>query len=172
MGILGRKRDSTEPRLMDVTARMQGSLVFQEAVNLRISGRFEGTLETRGNLTIGEGAWVQADITGEEITVAGKVTGRLVAKGSLKISRSAVLKGEIWTPILEVEQGGRLEGAIHMLGEAEGMTAEEVAAYLEVESGLIEQWAAEGKIPAAQKEGQWRFEKAKIDGWIAAQKSS
>jgi len=184
MPILGRSKQKasvSEPKWLDVNASMQGSLVFQEPVALRINGRFEGSLETRGSLTVGERAVVQADITGEQITIEGRVTGKVVAKQSLKLVPPAVLTGEIWTPVLQVEPGARLEGAVHMapppegggvVDEAGGMTSEEVAEYLEIEVRLVEIWAREGKIPGFQKEGQWRFEKAKIDGWVAAQKSS
>ena len=52
MGVLGRggraKETESQSRVLDVTASMEGSLVFQEPVVLRISGRFDGTLETRG----------------------------------------------------------------------------------------------------------------------------
>ena len=175
MPILGRSKQKTpvsEPRWLEVNASMQGSLIFQEPVALRINGHFEGSLETRGSLTVGERAVVQADITGEEITIEGRVMGKVVAKQSLRLVPPAVLTGEIWTPVLQVEPGARLEGAVHMAEEAGGMTSEEVAEYLEIETRLVEQWAREGKIPGIQKEGQWRFEKAKIDGWVAAQKSS
>ncbi|MBI3616548.1 MAG: polymer-forming cytoskeletal protein [Candidatus Omnitrophica bacterium] len=174
MAILGRRQKAkeSEPRLLDVAASMQGSLVFQESVNLRISGRFEGTLETRGNLTVGERALVQADITGEEITVAGRVTGKVVAKRSLRLVPPAVLTGEIWTPVLQVEPGARLEGSVHMAEEGNWMTLDEVAEYLEIEIRLLEQWAGEGKIPGTRKTGQWQFERAKIDEWVATQKSS
>ena len=174
MAILGRRQKTkeTESRLLDVTASMQGSLTFQEPVNLRISGRFEGTLETQGNLVVGEQALVQADITGEEITVAGRVTGKVVAKGSLRLTSSAVLTGEIWTPVLQVEPGAQLEGSVHMTDEGNGMTLEEVAGYLEIEVRLLEQWASEGKIPGTRKGAKWQFERAKIDEWVAAQKSS
>ena len=175
MAILGKGKEKGEEfgsRILDVTASMQGSLIFQEPVALRISGRFEGTLETRGALTIGEKAVVQADIIGEEIIIAGTVTGKVVAKQILRVVPPAMLRGDFWTPVLQVEQGARLEGAIHMTEETAWMTPEEVAEYLEVEVRLVEQWARERKLPAIQEGNRWRFEKAKIDGWIATQKSS
>ncbi len=177
MGILSRKQKTTDPgnRVLDVTASMQGSLVFQEPVSLRISGRFEGTLETRGDLTVAETANVRADVTGEQITVAGHVTGKVVAKQSLRLARTAVLTGEIWTPVLETEAGARIEGAVHIAqadDSADGMSAQEVAEYLEMDVRLLEQWAREGKIPSARKGDPWRFERAKIDEWVAAQRNS
>lgn len=178
MAILGRAKEKQEvpaPRILDVTAHMQGSLIFQEPVALRISGGFEGTLETRGELTIGEKAIVQADITGDIVTIAGRVTGKMVARRFLKIIAPAVVKGEVFTPSLEVQPGARLEGTLHMTQtqtESVSMTAQEVAEYLEVESRIVEQWAKDKKIPASQEGGQWRFEKTKIDEWVATQKSS
>ena len=171
---LGRgKKEEEGSRVLDVTASMQGSLTFQEPVALRISGQFRGTLETQGELTIGERATVQADITGEAITVAGRVTGKLVAKKSLRVVSPAVVEGEVWTPVLEVERGARIDGTIHMAGEAAAaMSAQEVAAYLEVESRVVEQWARDGKVPGRQEGGQWRFDRTKIDEWVATQKSS
>ena len=166
--------ETSESRILDVTASMQGSLVFQESVHVRISGHFDGSLQTKGDLTIGEQAVVKAEITGEAIPIAGQVAGKVLAKNSLKIVASAVVSGEIWTPVLCVEEGAHLDGTIHMLDPQEGgwMSTGEVAEYLEVEIRLVEQWARENKIPAIQEGGQWRFEKAKIDNWVAAQRSS
>jgi len=177
VAILGRGKKETQgsgSQVLDVTASMQGSLVFQEPVTLRISGRFEGTLETKGELTIGERATVQADITGETIIIAGRVSGKVVAKRSLKLVPPAVLTAEVWTPLLAVEPGARFEGTLHMAEGGEGgwMGSEEVAEYLEMEVRLVEQWAREGKIPGIREGNRWRFEKAKIDEWVAAQKSS
>ena len=170
----GRKEEEGQGKILDVTASMQGSLIFQEPVALRISGQFRGTLETRGELTIGERAIVQADITGEAITVAGRVTGKLVAKKSLKVVAPAVVRGEVWTPVLEVESGARIDGTIHMADSSASSTlsAQELAEYLEVESRVVEQWAREGKVPGRQEGGQWRFDRTKIDEWVATQKSS
>ena len=175
MAIFGRgkrKEAESQSRVLDVTASMEGSLIFQEPVSLRISGKFEGTLETRGELTIGESAQVRADITGESVTIAGRVEGKIVAKRSLKLVPPAVVKGEIWTPVLEVEPGASLDGTIHMGGQGSNLSLKEVAEYLEVEVRTVEQWAREGKMPGLQEGGQWRFEKARVDEWVASQKNS
>lgn len=175
MAFLGKGRaKEPEPseKILDVTASMEGSLVFQEPVNLRISGRFQGTLETRGELTIGEKAQVRADITGESIAIVGRVEGKVVAKRFLRISPPAVVKGEISAPVLQVEPGALLEGTVRM-GEREStLSLQEVAEYLEVEGRLVEQWVRDGKILGVQEAGQWRFERVKIDEWVASQRSS
>jgi len=50
-----------EEKFLDVSASMQGTLRFDDPVNLRISGKFEGTLETRGKLYIGAKADIKAN---------------------------------------------------------------------------------------------------------------
>lgn len=175
MSILGRakrKDENSENRTLDVTASMQGSLIFQEPVSLRISGRFQGMLQTQGDLTLGEKADVEADVTGDQIAIAGRLTGKVLARKSLLVMATGSVNGDVTTPILQVEPGGRIEGTVHMASQGFWMTLEEVAGYLEVEARLAQEWAATGKIPATQKSGQWRFEKAKIDEWVATQKNS
>ena len=174
MAVFGRsKGKEPEPsRVLDVTASMEGSLVFQEPVNLRISGRFGGTLETRGELMVGEKAQVRADITGESITVAGRVEGKVIAKRFLKLIPPAVVKGEVSTPVLQVEPGALLLGTVRMGEKGQTLSVQEVAEYLEMEGRVVEQWAREGKIPALQEAGQWQFDRVKIDEWVASHRSS
>ncbi len=175
MAILGKSKSKEEPqeRILDVTASMQGSLQFREPVSLRISGKFEGTLETRGELTIGEAAQVRADITGENITIAGRVQGKVMAKRSLKVIPPAVVQAEIWTPVFQVEPGAQINGVLHMGSGADSMiSSKELAEYLEIDIRTLEQWAREGKIPGKQEGGQWQFDKTQVDEWVASQKSS
>ena len=82
-----KKRD--EEKILDVNATMQGSLVFNEPVNLRISGKFDGNLDVKGNLMIGEHAEVKADILGENIVIGGRVSGKIKATRILTLSSTA-----------------------------------------------------------------------------------
>ncbi len=181
--MLGRTRRATEgaatPQVLEVTAAMQGTLSFKDPVNLLISGRFEGTLETLGTLTIGERAQVDAQITGESITVAGRVQGKLIAKRQLKLVSPARVTGEVWTPRLIVEEGASLDGTCHMEAQAAAtttttsgwLTIEEVAQYLEVEPSAVRQWATQGRLPAVREGEAWRVEKTRLDQWIATERA-
>lgn len=53
--------------------------------------------------------------------------------------------------------------------EGEILTIKQVADYLKVTDRTIYRLAAAKKIPAFKVGGTWRFRKADIDGWIAAQ---
>ncbi|MEE8317757.1 MAG: polymer-forming cytoskeletal protein [Candidatus Omnitrophota bacterium] len=169
------RRDRNDSKLLDVDASMQGSLTFKDPVNLRINGSFEGKLDTKGSLTIGENATVRADITGETIVVSGKITGSIVAQKELKILSRAHIVGDITTPLLSVESGAVIQGKCQMLNysgrKRTVFNADEVAEYLEVEVSNIMSWANSGKIPAFKEGNEWRFERASVDEWIAKERA-
>ncbi|MFA6350095.1 MAG: polymer-forming cytoskeletal protein [Candidatus Omnitrophota bacterium] len=157
-----------EEKILDVDASIQGNLSFRDPVNLRINGKFEGTLETRGNLTIGSTAVVNADISGDNIIIAGRVKGKVIAKERLTLLPTAIMEGTIYPTKLNIAEGALLEGQCSMLHDF--LNADELARYLEVDLNSIMEWANSGKIPG-QKEGEkWRFERKAIDTWVASGK--
>ena len=108
-----KKKEETQEKILDVDASMQGTIAFKDPVNLRINGSFEGKLDTRGNLTIGENAKVTANIHGDNIVIAGKVSGDVIATRSLSILGTATLKGNLTAPRLSVGEGAILGGPDH-----------------------------------------------------------
>ena len=169
---MAKKKEDIEEKILDVDASMQGTITFKDPVNLRINGSFEGKLDTRGNLTIGENAKVRATIHGDKIMIAGKVKGDIVATQNLSLIAPAIVEGNVITPRLSMTEGAILEGQVAMLGVKEGdapdvsLTLKDVAQYLEVESRIVEDWARQRKIPAAQENGEWIFKKSAVDRWI------
>ncbi len=157
-----------EEKVLDVDAAMQGSLAFKDPVNLRINGKFEGTLETRGNLTIGQSAIVLADIVGDNVIVGGRVKGRITAKERLTLLPTAIVEGDLYPAKLNVAEGAILEGHCSMLHDF--LNAEELARYLEVDLNSIMEWANSGKMPAQKEGSNWKFERKAIDSWVASGK--
>ncbi len=158
-------RKRPEDKVLEVDASMQGTLNFKEPVNLRINGKFEGTLETRGNLTIGENAVVNANITGDNIIIGGKVKGKIFARERLTLLPTAFLQGEMVPAKLNVAEGAIIEGTCSMLHD--NFSPEELARYLEVDLSSVMEWANSGKIPAKKEGDSWRFERREIDNWIS-----
>ncbi|MFC1667250.1 polymer-forming cytoskeletal protein [Candidatus Omnitrophota bacterium] len=169
------RRDRNEVKVLDVDASMQGTLAFKDPVNLRINGSFEGKLDTKGSLTVGENATIRADINGEEVAIGGKVTGNIIAKKQLSILSHAHIVGDIVTPILSVESGAILQGKCQMLGHSAQkrgtFNADELARYLEVEISNILSWANSGKIPAFKEDNEWKFDRLMVDEWIAKERA-
>ena len=155
-----------ENKTIEISAQMQGNLSFSDPVNLKINGEFKGSLDTKGTLTIGETARVEANIRGENIVVAGKIKGDVTAHKMLVLMPGAVVAGNISTPKLNIVEGAVFEGNCRMTTE-DLLNITEVAKYLEIELTEIEQLVAKGKIPAQRNGPQWVFERSKIDQWAA-----
>ena len=171
MGLRGRKDSksySGEEKTIDINAQMQGTLSFKDPVNLKINGNFNGTLESKGTLTVGSTAFVEAHITGENIIIAGKVRGDIIAKRMLVLMPTAVLTGNISTPKLNIVEGAIFQGKCQMMEDV--LDLDEVARYLEIETPAILDLANSGKIPATKNGDTWTFERSKIDSWASTGK--
>jgi len=163
VGIMSRRRE--EEKILDVNAAMQGSLVFSDPVNLRISGKFEGNLSTKGILTIGRNADVNADIKGETINIAGKVKGKIYASTRLKLDSTAQVAGEIEASVVSIEEGAVFNGKCKM---SEGrITLEELSEYLSIEEEKIKELVGEGKIPAEKDGNKLLFVRREVEDWVA-----
>jgi excisionase family DNA binding protein len=167
MALRDRKRENEE-RVITVDSSMQGSLSFKDSVHLRINGKFEGTLEVRGVLEIGEEASVDASIVGDDILIGGKVKGDVTANRRITLKSHSIVEGNIKTPVLHIAEGAVFQGRSTMLGDV--LDAEGLARYLEVEKNTILDWANNGKIPAFKESNDWKFERKRIDEWVLANK--
>ena len=176
------KKQSLEEKVLDVDASIQGNVVFNDPVNLKINGKFEGSLTTKGNLMIGDSAEINADIVGENIVIAGAVSGDIIAQKGLKIVPPAKLTGNIKTPRLIISEGAVLNGNCQMVFDESDisnfqakrknkfLTTHEVARYLEVEPSLVVEWADSGRLRGKKENGAWRFEQLAIDEWVKSDK--
>jgi len=159
------RRKPEEEKILDVNAAMQGSLVFSDPVNLRINGKFEGTLTTKGNLIVGASAQVVADIIGESIVISGKVKGKVKASKMVALTLSANVIGDIETPKISIESGAMFNGKLKM---PQGkMTLGELSDYLSVEERKIEEWVNNGRIPAEKIGDDFVFDRQEVEVWIS-----
>lgn len=161
-------KKNVDEKILDVDASMQGTLSFKDPVNLRINGKFEGTLEARGNLTIGQSAIVNANIVGDNVIIGGRIKGRITAKERLTLLPTAIVDGNIYPAKLNVAEGAIFEGNCSMLHDF--LNAQELARYLEVDLNSIMEWANSGKVPGVKEANEWRFERKAIDLWVASGK--
>lgn len=168
MGLRDSNRRDPEDKSIEINANMQGTLSFKDPVNLKITGSFNGTMDCRGTLTIGSTASVDAHITGDNIVIAGKVRGEIIAKKMIVMMPTAVLNGNISTPKLNIVEGAIFQGKCQMLDEF--LDVSELAKYLEIDTSSILELAKSGKIPASRNGDNWRFERSRIEEWVASEK--
>jgi excisionase family DNA binding protein len=169
----GKGEEESQERWLEVDASMTGTLTFKDPVNLSINGRFEGTLDTKGNLSIGAQAQVKATIRGEKIIVGGNVQGSIMATQIIELRSTGRVNGKITSPRLVMQDGAIVHGTVEMLGgnvASQWMTVDDLARYLEVDASTVTQWAQEGRLPGQREDGTWRFERVKVEEWLAQEK--
>ena len=159
-------KEQPEEKSIEINAQMQGSLTFEDPVNLKINGNFKGSLNTKGTLTIGTAAQVEANITGDNIVVGGRVKGDISAQKMLVLLPTAILKGNISTAKLNIVEGAIFQGNCQMTEDL--LDIDEVAKYLEIDLKEIEDLANSGQIPATKNGSNWKFERNQIENWLAS----
>ena len=87
--------------------------------SVRIDGLCEGSIETAGNVIIGEGAKIVADITAENVSVSGAVKGSITARGRLEILSTGRVWADLAVTSFLIDEGGFFRGGITMSGEPE-----------------------------------------------------
>jgi cytoskeletal protein CcmA (bactofilin family) len=94
------------------TLRFKGELKAQE--DLKIEGRIEGTIQHQQRVVVGAKGEVVATVTAAAIDVDGKVQGDMHAKKSVKVSSSAVVRGNIRAPSVSITEGANFNGSVSM----------------------------------------------------------
>lgn len=82
--------------------------------DLDVEGRIEGSIRLSENLKVAESAVVEAEIEARNIDVSGKISGNITAAETVEIAADAVVVGDITTPRLQIADGARYKGKVHM----------------------------------------------------------
>ena len=123
--------------ILGPTASFQGHLKAEG--NVRIDGYFEGSVETTGNVIIGEAAKVIADITANNVQVWGAVKGSITTSGRLEILPSGRVWGDIKATSLLIDEGGLFRGKSIMAGDEQEPFLLEGPSEPEVKEGKSEE---------------------------------
>jgi cytoskeletal protein CcmA (bactofilin family) len=91
---------------------------IQSDEGARIDGIFEGTLDITGNLIVGEGAKVIADIQAHNISISGAIKGNINAN-KVEILESGRVWGDLNVNSLLLNEGAFLRGQTTMQGDVE-----------------------------------------------------
>ena len=106
---LGRKTKSDEFKgFLDEGTALTGELSFSGT--LRIDGSVHGSIKTSDVLIVGQGASIHADIKAGEVQIHGSVSGMIDGYRRVEIFATGRVHGDIRTPQLVVEEGGRFDG--------------------------------------------------------------
>lgn len=90
----------------------QGQLIFDGVI--RLDGKFSGEIQSNGTLIIGATAQVTAEINVDTVIVSGVVHGNIRANNRVEFHASAKMYGNIYSPVLTIDEGVLFEGNCEM----------------------------------------------------------
>ena len=94
-------------------ASVEGTLKFQGTI--RLDGNLKGKIvSSDGTVIVGEKAKVSADIAVGTAIVMGEVTGTIDAVDRIEVYPPGRIAGDIQSPLISIEEGGRLNGSCTM----------------------------------------------------------
>jgi cytoskeletal protein CcmA (bactofilin family) len=109
---------------VDASSEFEGRLRCHQT--LRIDGRMKGEIECEKAVLVGEGARIFAQITADEVQIAGVVEGDITARRKITLARTATVIGDLTTPGIVIEEGAKLKGRI-VIGSDAVSTADAAA---------------------------------------------
>jgi cytoskeletal protein CcmA (bactofilin family) len=97
---------------LGVGATWKGDLTFTGRV--RIDGTLIGTVRSDDLLDIGAAGRVEGNVEVAQALVGGVFNGTLRARERVTLLETAVVKGELHTPWLDVRNGAQLEATVNV----------------------------------------------------------
>ncbi len=89
-----------------------GTLTFPGAI--RIDGTFTGTINSEGTLIVGHNASIEGTLRVGSVICNGRINGEINAVEKVVLHKSAVVTGNLQTPVLSVEEGAKFDGELMM----------------------------------------------------------
>ena len=90
----------------------EGKMTFQGV--FRLDGKFQGEIFESGNLVVGESAVVKGKVSVQTMVIHGVVEGEVHAKARVEIQATGKFSGNLFTPVLLIQEGGIFEGNCKM----------------------------------------------------------
>ncbi|MCC5863680.1 MAG: polymer-forming cytoskeletal protein [Wenzhouxiangella sp.] len=118
MGIISRghspDRKRTGTTVIAAGTKLVGDLALSD--NLHVDGRIEGSIESEGEVSIGEQGQVEGEIKAAKVLVSGRFNGDIDAE-RLEIVASGEVSGTVLVGQLVIESGARFNGTSKIRGQ-------------------------------------------------------
>lgn len=80
--------------------------------SIRIEGAVEGKVQADKAVVVGKSGEVTGDIDTQDAVIAGTVTGAVRARSRLELSSTGKIDGEIQATLLQLDEGGTVNGTV------------------------------------------------------------
>jgi cytoskeletal protein CcmA (bactofilin family) len=105
-----RASSSSQPGgLLSGGVSIKGTVKFRKS--LLIDGQVEGTIDSTGELTVGEHAKIRGEVRAKSVKVRGTVDGNIFATERCELQAGCTLRGDIEAPRLVVDENATFLGS-------------------------------------------------------------
>lgn len=101
---------------------IKGEMSFDGS--MRIEGKIEGKIQSKGKVAFGQGAQVVADVSVGEAKIEGTFKGNLTAASRIEMAATAHVLGDVRSTKLVIAEGATFVGNCHVSPDALKQTSE------------------------------------------------
>lgn len=83
---------------------------FEGKGDVLVEGKLKGTLKTEQNLTVGDHAEIEANVTARNAHIAGIVKGDITIAEKITLTNTANIIGNITAKFISIEEGAQFNG--------------------------------------------------------------
>jgi len=111
--------DASKPEFTTILASdcsFKGEMTFEGT--MKVDGKFEGKITTKGKLGVGKGAHLCAEAIVGQASIEGAFKGNVVASERIELAASASVMADLRAPKLVVAEGATFVGNVHVSPDA------------------------------------------------------
>ncbi len=87
---------------------------------IRVEGQVEGAVKAAKSVVVGRDGQVIGDISTQDAIIAGSVNGSVSAESRVELQASCRVQGDIRSRRIKLDEGGQVDGQLHMGGQTTG----------------------------------------------------
>lgn len=113
---------------------------------IRVEGKVEGSVKAGKSVVVGKDGKVKGDISTQDAIIAGEVNGSVTADSRIELQSTCRVQGDIRSRRVKLDEGGRVDGQLHMGATAAGGSGSSAAS-----SGSSKKGSSDSEAPSASK---------------------
>ena len=90
---------------------------------VRVEGKVKGSIKATKSVVVGKGGQISGDIETQDVVVAGTVDGTVSGASRVELQETCKVQGDIRSRRIKLDEGGRVEGRLHMGAGADSGSA-------------------------------------------------
>lgn len=102
-------KDSAGTTVIAKGTTIEGKFACGE--NVRLDGAIHGEVKVDKRFVMGDGSYVQGNISARDAAIKGKIKGDVFVKEALHLMDTAIIEGNITAKTMVVEEGARYNGS-------------------------------------------------------------